>query len=252
VIDFDPIARIGLVLARPSMLVATAPPFGGTYAPMQVRIGIAALLAFVLFPVVEVPAIGSSVGLSVVIARELAIGMAIGFAIRALVGGAELAGYLTGLQIGFSYSAIVDPQSGVRNNLFAILYGNLALVTFFGINGHHALIQAVAASYAMLPIGVGAVDESIAAGATRMLGIVFVLGVRVALPVMIVLLVVELAIGLISRAAPNLNLMALGMPLRVIVGLLVVAAVVPSVPGVIGRFSTTAVELGVSVALAFR
>ena len=250
--DFAPVAAIGVMLARPSMLIATAPPFGSTFAPPQVRIGLAMLLAFAMLPTVTVPALGSSTALTLVVARELAIGLAIGLAMRALIAGAEMAGHLTATQIGLTYGAVVDPQSGVRNNLIAVLYGNLALITFFAIDGHHALIRAMASSYTLLPIGVGGVNESMVMGVTQMLGIVFVVGVRFAMPVIIVLLVVELAMGLISRTAPMLNLMVVGVPLRVLVGLLVVATVLPAAPGVVRRFSTVVVELGVGVAGAFR
>jgi flagellar biosynthesis protein FliR len=250
--DFAPLATIGVMLARPSMLVMAAPPFGGTFAPAQVRIGLAALLAFTLLPVARVPPLGSSVALTLVIMRELAIGLAIALSIRALIAGAEMAGHLTATQIGFTYGAVVDPQSGVRNNLLAVLYGNIALVTFFAIDGHHALLRAMASSYQLLPIGTSGVDPSLLKGVIDMLGVVFVLGVRFAMPVIIVLLVVELAMGLVSRTAPMLNLMVVGTPVRVVVGLLVIAFVMPAAPGVLRRFSTVVIEIGMTMAGAFR
>jgi len=85
-----------------------------------------------------------------------------------------------------------------------------------------------------------------------MLGVVFVLGVRLAAPVMVVLLIVEVALGLMSRAAPSLNVMALGTPIRLLVGLLVVAALIPVVPGLVTRFVSTVMELGLAAARAFR
>ncbi len=250
--DFVPAAALGVMIARPAMLIATAPPFGGSFAPPQVRIGLAVLLALAMTANTRVPEIGSSVAIVLIIAREMAIGLAIGLAIRALVAGAEMAGHLTATQVGFTYGAVVDPLSGVRNNIIAALYGNLALVTFFAIDGHHALIRALAASYQRMPIGVGAVDESLVRSVMQMLGVIFVMGVRFAMPVIIVLLVVELAMGLISRSAPMLNLLVVAAPIRVLVGLTVVAAVLPAAPGVIRRFSTVLLELGVTMAGAFR
>ena len=82
--------------------------------------------------------------LAVVVAREAAIGLALGFALRALIAGAEFAGHLSGQQIGFSYGATIDPQSGVRNNMLATLYGMLATLGFLAINGHHAVLRALA------------------------------------------------------------------------------------------------------------
>jgi flagellar biosynthetic protein FliR len=251
--EIERVAYGGLLLVRPGMLVMSAPPFGGTFAPSHVRIGLVVLLAAAMWPAHGVPAIGSGVGLAMVVAREIAIGLAIGVAMRALLAGAEMAGHLTSQQIGLSYGAIVDPQSGVRNNILASLYGNLTLVTFLALNGHHALVRALAASYQALPIGPGGLDQpSLARAISQMLGIVFVLGVRFAMPAIVALLVVELAMGLISRTAPALNLMVVGMPLRLVSGLLVVIAVVPALPGVVRRFSSLVIDVGAVLAGAFQ
>lgn len=250
--EFVPFAAFGVLLARPAMVVAAAPPFGGTFAPPHVRIGLAVLLAFTMVSTTAVPPIGSSVAIVLIIAREMAIGLAIGLAVRAVLAGAEMAGHLTATQLGFTYGAVVDPQSGVRNNIIAALYGNLALITFFAIDGHHAVVRALAASYARLPIGAGAVDQSLVGGVTQMLGLVFVMGVRFAMPVIVVLLVVELGMGLISRSAPTLNLLVMAAPVRVLVGLVVMATVVAAAPSVVRRFSGMAMEIGTALAGAFR
>lgn len=250
--EYEPLAALGIMLARPAMLISTAPVFGGAFAPAQVRIGLTFLLALSMLPTTVMPAIGSSVVIVLIIAREMAIGLAIGLAIRAMVAGAEMAGHLTATQLGFTYGAVVDPQSGVRNNVLAVLYGNVALVTFFAIDGHHALIRAMATSYTRMPIGVGGVNESLVRSVMQMLGVIFVMGVRFAMPVIVVLLVVELAMGLISRSAPMLNLMTIAMPLRVIIGLIVMASIVSAAPGVVRRFSTVVLDIGVTMAGAFR
>jgi flagellar biosynthetic protein FliR len=252
VIDFAPIARFGLLLARPGMLIMAAPAFGGTYAPSHVRLALVVLLAFTVTPFVPVPDVQSTVGLGMVIARELGIGFAMAMAIRALVAGAELGGQLSGSQLMLSYGSVVDPQGGVRSNLIGTIYSNLTLITFFAINGHHTFIRNLVSSYQAMPIGPGHVDASLVRGVMQMLGVVFVLGLRLAAPLIVVMLVVELATGLVARAAPAINLMAIGTPIRLIVGLIVVAALVPFVPGVITRFSTTVAELGVQLARTFR
>jgi flagellar biosynthetic protein FliR len=101
------------------MLVATAPPFGGTTAPSQIKLGLAVFLTLMLMPVVRVPEVGASVSLAMIVLREMAIGVALSLSIQALIAGAELAGSLTGTQVGLSMGAVVNPQSGVRNNLLA-------------------------------------------------------------------------------------------------------------------------------------
>lgn len=251
-IEFEPLVRFGLLLVRPGMLVVAAPPLGAAFAPTPVRLGLTVLLTLALTPVVAAPVSFGLIDLSLVVTREMAVGLAIALGLRALIAGAEMAGHLTGYQLGFSYGSIVDPQSGVRNSMFAALYANIALITFFMLNGHHMLLRAMVASYNQIPVGLGHIDGSLVAAVTGMLGIIFVLGVRLAMPLILMLLVVEVALGLVSRAAPGINLMVVSQPLRIVIGLLVVASIIVMAPGLVARYITPALEAGMRAALAFR
>jgi flagellar biosynthetic protein FliR len=250
--DFAPIARFGLLLIRPGMLVMVSPVLGGKAAPAPVKIGLTILLAIGLTPMAAPALPAGELTLSVIVAREVAIGLALAFVVQALVAGAEFAGHLAGQQIGFSYGATIDPASGVRNTMIASLYGMLTLLAFFGINGHHAVLRTLAASYQGLPIGAGHVNESLVEAVRTTLGLVFTLGLRLAAPVIVVLLLVETVVGLISRTAPALNFMVVGYAIRVIVGLLVVAASIGLIPGLVGSLVDTLVSLSLRAAAAFR
>lgn len=250
--DLGVLVRLGLVLARPAMLIMAAPVFGGAFAPNQVRIGISLALAVILLPVVPVPSVVSLPALVVILAREVAIGLAMAMSLRALMAGAELGGSLTGNQLMLSYGSTIDPQGGVRNTMLASLYGNLALLTFFAVNGHHALLRGLTSSYQALPIGGGGIDDSLVRSVMQMLGVVFVFGLRLAAPIIVVMLVVELVTALISRAAPAINLQVIGTPVRIVVGLLAVSAVVGLIPGLSARFVTVATEAALALARAFR
>jgi flagellar biosynthetic protein FliR len=252
VIDLSIVVRFGLLLVRPGMLVLVAPALGGTYAPAPVKVATTVLLAIVLAPAVTVPQALSDVSLTLIAAREVVIGLALALAVRAIVAAAELGGHLAGYQIGFSYAATIDPVSGVRNTVITSLYGLLALLAFFVINGHHQVLRALAASYAGLPIGGGHVDASILTSVREILGLVFTVGVRLAAPIVLALLIVELAVGLVSRSAPSLNFMVIGYPIRLIVGLLVLAAMVGTIPQVIATVVDQAVGAGLDLAAAFR
>jgi flagellar biosynthetic protein FliR len=252
VIDLSTVVRFALLLVRPGIIVMVAPMLGGTYAPPHVKLGLTVLLAITLAPSVPVPASFNDVSLTLLIAREIVIGLSIGIAVRALVAAAELAGHLSGFQIGFAYAATVDPVSGARNTVVTSLYGLLALLAFFAINGHHEILRALMMSYARLPIGAGNVDASILMSVRQILALVFVVGVRLAAPIVIVLLIVELAIGLIARSAPAWSFMVVGYPLRLIVGLAVLALMVGTVPAVITSVAARAITIGVDLAAAFR
>jgi flagellar biosynthetic protein FliR len=249
--DLTVLARFALLLIRPGMLVMLAPGLGGTYLDARAKIGLTVLIAIGLVPSVIVGG-AVSAPLSIVVAREVAIGLSIAFVLRALVAGAEFAGHLSGFQIGFSYGATVDPQSGVRNNMVATLYGMLATLGFLAINGHHTLLRALAASYSQLPIGAGHIDGSLVTAVREILALVFTVAVRLAAPIMAILLVVELAVGLISRAQPALNYMIIGYPIRIIVGLIVLGLLVGTIPAVTNSLLETALRIGGHAAAGFR
>lgn len=250
--EFAVVAQLGILIARPATLVAAAPAFGGHFAPAPVRIGLSLLLAVLMAPLVPPMAFTSTIGLGVLVAREMAIGLIMAMAVRAVIAGAELGGHLAGNQLMLSYGSVIDPQGGVRNNLVATLYGNLTLLTFLAINGHHAMLRALMQSYVVLPIGSGGVAPSLASSVTQLLGIVFVLGLRLAAPIIVVMLVLEVGMALMARVAPSLNLMAVAPPVRVMVGLLAVAAMIPLLPSIAARASAGIAQVALQAAAAFR
>ena len=250
-IDFTPIVRFALLLVRPGALVMTAPVFGGRYVTPTVKAGLTGVLALLLAPLVEVPTTFDPVGIVVLTVRELVVGLSLAFAVRLVVAAAELAGGLVGFSAGFSVAAIVDPQSGVRNNLIAALYGTLALFTFLAVDGHHIVLRSLVESYQVLPIGPGGIADTIPDLMTRVLGVIFLVGTRLAAPVVVVLLLLELSLGLMARAAPALNLMVVGFPLRVTVGLLAISAAIGAAPAVMAALIEPAMDLATQLALAF-
>jgi flagellar biosynthetic protein FliR len=252
VIDLSAWPHFALLLVRPSLVVATAPPFGAIYTSARVKVGLSMILAFLLMPVVPMPRGLLAADLTAVVAREAIIGLALGMSVRLLLAGVELAGHLSAAQLGFSYAATVDPQSGARNNVLGAFFGSLAMLVFLLVNGHHRIVRGLAESYTALPMGFGHVDPQLASVVARMLGVVFVVGVQLAAPVVIVLLVVELALGLLSRAAPSLNLMASGFAIRSLVGLAVLSLTLSVIPGVVRGAIPTVMELAARLASLFR
>jgi len=248
--DFAAIARFGILVVRPGALMMVGPGLGGQQVPLQARVALTALLAIALAPGVTLPD-GPGAGLLAVVVRETAIGLALGLAARAVIAGAELAGHLCSQQIGFSYAATIDPEGGARNTALASLYGLLATFTWLAIGGHHLLIRALDASYTGLPIGSGGIDPSLVASVREVLGLVFVTGLRLAAPLIAVLLLVETAVGLISRAAPALNFFVIGYPVRLIVGLFVIAVTIATLPGVVRSLAERAIAAGIAMARAF-
>jgi flagellar biosynthetic protein FliR len=252
--DLSAVERLGLLVVRPGALLMTTPVFGATFAPPMVRVGLLLLVTLTLAPVVTLPPDAGGASTTLIAAREMLIGLALALSIRILIAGAELAGHLSGFQIGFAYGSLVDPQSGARNGVLSALYANLALMVFLAVDGHHQLLQALVQSYAALPLGASAWSATgdLAPLVARTLGTIFVIGVRLAAPVVLVLFVVESALGLLSRAAPQLNLTVNAAPIRLFTGLAVLAATIAVVPDVIHASLAPVIHLAARVAAAFR
>jgi flagellar biosynthetic protein FliR len=250
--DLTVLVRFAVLLIRPGMVVMLAPGLGGAHINARTKIGLTVLLAIGLLPSVIVPGATIEVPLSILVAREIAIGMSIAFVVRALIAGAEFAGHLSGYQMGFSYAATVDPQSGVRNNTLATLYGMLATLGFLAINGHHAVLRALAASYQRLPIGSGHIDPSLVSSVREILALVFVVAVRLAAPIIVVLIIVELIIGLIARAQPALSFQVIGYPIRIVIGLFVLGLMVATIPAVTNSLIESAIRIAGHAAAGFR
>jgi flagellar biosynthetic protein FliR len=250
--DLTVLTRLGLLLIRPGTLIMLMPGIGGSHVEARVKVGLVVLLAIGLLPSVPVPSAAIDVPLVILVAREAAIGLSIGFVLHALMVGAEFAGHLSGQQIGFSYGATIDPQSGVRNNVVSTLYSLLATLGFLAINGHHTVLRALAASYSRLPIGAGHIDASLVGAVRDIFALVFVVGVSLAAPIVAVLLVVELIVGLISRSQPALSSMVIGYPLRIIIGLFILALMIGTVPAVTNSLLESTLRLAGRTAGGFR
>jgi flagellar biosynthetic protein FliR len=246
--------RIGILVVRPGAMLMATPVFGGTYAPPMVRIGLVLMITLALAPLITLPPDLGQMSTTLVAAREMLIGLALSMSVRVLVAGAEFAGHLSGFQIGFGYASLVDPQSGARNAALAALYANMVLMVFLAIDGHHQLLQALVASYAAMPVGATAWASTgdLAPLVARTLGTVFVLGLRIAAPVVLVLFVVEVALGLLSRVAPQLNLTVNAAPMRLFTGLAVLATTIAVVPDVVHTSLAPAFQLAARIAAALR
>ena len=249
---FETFAGLGLLLVRPGMLVMGTPFLGELYAPTTTRIGLTLLLAVVLAPFVPLPPVLSGASVVLVVLREVVIGLALALAMRTVMFAAEFAGSFSAQQMGLSMGAILDPVSGVRNEILAILYSSLAAVICFLTNAHHLLLRALADSYTSLPIGLGGVGGNLVESVSRLFGLLFVMGVRLSLPVIFVLLLVEITLGLLGRVAPALNVLVAGAPIRLVVGLLVVSATIASLPALIARYLPDALNLAAALARSFR
>lgn len=220
---FWPFLRIGA-------MVAVAPVFGAQSVPLRARLGIALALTLLVSPMVTaIPAVDPLSPASLLIAtREILIGLVIGFALRIVFAALVLAGQAVANSMGLGFASIIDPQNGVSVPVVGQLYLILATLLFLAVGGHLKLIEVTAQSFAALPVGTALPPEALTAVAGWGT-MVFQGGLLIALPILTAILLVNLSFGVITRSAPQLNIFAVGFPLTMLLGFLLLWLTLPTI-----------------------
>jgi len=215
---FFPFTRIGAC-------IMVAPMFGARFVPTRTRILLALAITALVVPLMPAPGIApfSAQGF-VVVAQQLLIGAAMGFALQVVFDALGLAGQLLANSMGLSFAFNVDPLRGSSTAALGQLYIILATLTFLAIGGHLALLEVLVQSFSTLPLGTDGFGREGLWMLVLWGGQLFAGAIAIALPGVTALLIVNLAFGVVSRAAPSLNLFAVGFPISLVVGLLVVLA----------------------------
>jgi len=219
-----------LVLARVAGLVLAAPVLGHLLVPVRVRVALAAILAAAL-----VPAVGAAPftppadlwSLGGMLAAESALGVLLGLVAQFIFAGVQLGGQLAGIQMGFGIANLIDPQSHAQVTIIAQWQQLMTLLAFLVLDAHHLLIRALLESFRTAPPGAVGLAAAGVGRAIELAGSLFVLGARIAAPVLIVLLLTNGALGVLARTIPQLNVFVVGFPVNVGVGLLVLGASLP-------------------------
>jgi len=223
------------VLMRAGALLLALPLFGGPGVPPHVKIGLGALTALLLSPAVKPGPAVSNVGqLVVVVAQEVFVGLSMGFVVALTFYALQVAGYLMDVPIGFGMVNVLDPHFGGQIPILGQFYQTLATLIFFTINGHHAVLRALAASYELIPLGGAAWRGDLAAVIVAAVSGTFLLGVRIALPVIAATFLTDVALGIVSRAVPQINVFITGYPVKIAVGMLTLLVAMPVYVAVLG------------------
>jgi flagellar biosynthetic protein FliR len=216
-------------LTRILGLVAVAPLFGNVSVPARVKIGLGVLLAMIITPTLSaMPDIDpmSFPGL-LILAQQFVIGAAMGFAMRIVFAAVELAGEIMSMTMGLGFAVFFDPQTSGRSSAVSQFLALLMLMIYLATNIHLVLLSTLAQSFIMLPVSsVPLADE----GLRQMVqwgGRIFSAGVQLSLPIVAALLLTNIALGILTRAAPQLNLFGIGFPITIGVGFIMLALSLP-------------------------
>ena len=212
---------------RIAAVVTASPVFGNRVVPARVKLGIALALSMVIVPLLPQSPYTQlvdpmSITGVIVTAREVVIGLAFGFALRLALLAMELTGQFVAHLMGLGFASLVDPQSGIDVPVLSQFYIILATLVFLGIDGHLLIVATLVESFTVIPVGLPRLNLTALWEMTGGAGWVFAAALKLALPAIVTLLVVNIAFGVISRAAPQLHIIVIGFPLTLIFGFIII------------------------------
>lgn len=213
------------ILLRTTGVLITAPVFGAKYVPWMVKVTIALVLGYVLWPRVPAALIPTSLlGLLMCGASEILFGLIMGFCGTIVMAAIETAGHIADIEIGFGMANVIDPQYGQPSPILGIFKYLLILLVFLSINGHHLFIKALHESFHLVPAGAAFIPKMWTQVGFTAAASIFKTAIILSCPVWASALIVDFALGAIARTVPQMNVFVVGMPLKTLIGLATVFA----------------------------
>jgi len=220
-----------LVFCRTTGIFSVAPVFGNTHVPMHTRIGLAACLAFIFTPLVSAghaAPLTDLIGLTFAIVRESAVGLAIGFVGMLMFMVVQSAAELIDLQMGLGFASLVDPNNQ-RSSVVGQFYYIVATLIFLSVNAHHMLLEGLADSFTTIPLGHMTFNPASTGTIVNVFNHMFVAAIKIAGPIVGVILLTDVALGILARTVPQLNVLVVGFPAKIFVGLATIIVAMPAV-----------------------
>lgn len=212
-----------LVLIRISIILFMIPIFSSNVFPARLKMAFAMVTAMLFYSVVNVdldrfPLSVPATGILVI--AELLIGLTLGTCVRIFFGSVQLAGQIIGFQMGFAMINVIDPQTGSNVSIMDQLGYWVCVVVFLTLNGHHIMFLSVIESFKLVPIGFFMMQEVILAKLLELGAQLFVLAIKIGAPVIVSLAFVSVGFGLVSKFSPQMNVMIVAFPLKIVAGLI--------------------------------
>lgn len=218
------VERMTLILGRVSGLFLSAPFFSRNVGPMRIRALLLMLLTFVLYPMVEPwpgEGKGNMLAMTLAMVAEVVTGVAMGMMVHWALVTVQLAGNLIGFEMGLSMAQVMDPTSGVQENVISNLLYLGALMIFLAMDGHHLLLEGLVRSYRTLPLGHPPTPGALLETATVAVERFFLMGLLISAPVVVASKLLYLGMGLINRASPQVQVFFVAMPITQMMGFMI-------------------------------
>ncbi len=224
------VQMFALIFFRVMSLCLIAPIFGNRAVSPRLKVGLGFFLTLMLMPLMmrtQSAALRPWSHLPLLILEECSVGFMIGLISSLLFAVTHLSGEILGRHMGFGMAKVIDPTFGGQTSVVAQFENLMALMLFLAISGHHLLVLALCDSFEIVPIGGVQCDSGMAMEVIRVTGRIFPLAIKITAPAFVILMVTTVVIGLVARCVPQMNVLIVGLPLKIGVGLIGLAACVP-------------------------
>ena len=223
------IAAFVFPLARILALISSAPVLGNKQIPIRVKIGLGMLITVIVAPTIAMPANiepASAEGIFV-LAQQILVGLAMGFTMRLVFTAVEMAGDLAGMQMGLGFASFYDPVNASYSPIIAQFLGILTTLAFLSFDGHLYMLSALVDSFQAFPVSASMPSAIAFRTMTEWGTIIFTHSLQLSMPLIGALMITNLALGILTRSAPQLNIFAIGFPITLTVGFATLALSLP-------------------------
>ena len=231
------VSRILIVGARVSALMVFAPFLASATIAPRIKAGLTVALTALLYPVVaaDLPSLSGARGWQVV-GGEFVVGLIMGITLQFVFEGLELAGQVAGFQVGHSLANLINPLSDVDTPILANFYQMVALLIFLQLDVHHWVLRGLAKSFEYCPPGTVVATSVLTEQLLRAAGGMLVMAVQIAIPTLLATMLIDISLGLVGRASPQLPVLLVGISVKSVVAFLVIMGTLRFWPGLIERY----------------
>jgi flagellar biosynthesis protein FliR len=230
------LARVAPVALRVGGLLTFAPFLGDRAIPNRIKAGLLIVLTALLVPVTPVqPVLTGPVDWARMVLSEWLVGMLMALTLAAVFEGMQFAGQLSGIQLGLSLATLFDPQSDADSPALSVFYNLITLLFFLQLDIHHWVLRALSRSFDYLPVGSVVATQPVSRELVRVVGSLFVLGIQIAAPVLVATMMIDLVLGFLSKASPQLPVLLFGIPVKNLTGYALLMGAVTLWPGILER-----------------
>jgi flagellar biosynthesis protein FliR len=238
------LAQVAPVALRVGGLLSFGPFLGDRAIPNRIKVGLLIFLTVLLVPVVPARSVPvAPVEWAQMALGEWFVGVLMGLSLAVVFEGMQFAGQLSGVQLGLSLATLFDPQSEADSPALVVFYNLMTLFFFLSLNVHHWLLRALSRSFDYLPVGSAAISQLLSRDLARVVGSLFSLGIQIAAPVLLATMMIDLVLGFLSKASPQMPVLLFGIPIKNLTGYALLMAAATLWPGILERRFAQAINV---------